>query len=304
MSIWICGPVTAHKKDCSEFMKISRQSVEALASVITGNGNISPYRSGPKLVDFFNHFGFDLSYEGRGFPSRHIFAEERIEDLNNSSKLRQVISAALDLRDYINTSYNHEEVMAYLNEYLSFDGYQIIKQGRKYIVTIVKEGIVGLDCDPSELKGMSPEFVEEQVSKAKYKIELGDYSGAITNARSLLEGILMEIDFRFSGEKTKYDGDLVKLYRKVMKQLNLEPGRVDLSETLKQILSGLINIVNGIAGLRNKMSDAHASTYKPSEHHALLAVNAVNTLSSFLLASYSYQVGKGLIVRDCEENNS
>lgn len=245
-----------------------------------------------------------MSYEGRGFPARHTFAEDRIEDLNNNKRLKQVFSAALDPRDFINSEYDLEKAVNYLNEYLAFDEYQIIRRGKKYIVIDVKEGIVGLDCDPLGFKGMSPEFIDEQVGKAKDKIEYGDYSGAITNARSLLEGILMEVEFRFSGEKIRYDGDLVKLYRKVMKQMNLEPSRNDISEILKQILSGLISIVNGIAGMRNKMSDAHASTYKPSEHHALLAVNAVNTLSSFLLASYSYQVGKGLIVRDCEESNS
>lgn len=216
----------------------------------------------------------------------------------------QFFSAALDPREFWDTEFDPEKVCEFLNKYLEYDGYKIVKRGKGYIVVEIKENIVGLEFNPLDFRGMSFEFIEEQVGKAKNKIVHGDYSGAITNARSLLEGILIEIDYKFSGEEVKYDGDLVKLYRKVMKQMNLEPGRSDISETLKQILSGLISIVNGMASLRNKMSDAHASIYKPSEHHALLAVNAVNTLSSFLLASYNYQVDKNLIVKSSDEKDS
>jgi len=58
---------------------------------------------------------------------------------------------------------------------------------------------------------------------------------------------------------------------------------------LKQILTGLTSIISGLAGLRNKMSDAHVASYKPSKHHAKLAVNAAKTIVEFLLESKQYQ---------------
>jgi hypothetical protein len=54
-------------------------------------------------------------------------------------------------------------------------------------------------------------------------------------------------------------------------------------------------IANGLAPLRNKMSDGHARESKPAAHHARVVVNAAKTVSAFLVESYSYQIGKGLI---------
>ncbi len=48
-------------------MKISERTVSAISQIITGDKAISPYRSGPKLVKFFNEFGTNAVY-GRGFP--------------------------------------------------------------------------------------------------------------------------------------------------------------------------------------------------------------------------------------------
>jgi hypothetical protein len=41
--------------------------------------------------------------------------------------------------------------------------------------------------------------------------------------------------------------------------------------------------------MRNKMSDAHAVTYRPSRHHAKLAVYAATTLADFLFETKNYQ---------------
>ena len=71
------------------------------------------------------------------------------------------------------------------------------------------------------------------------------------------------------------------------------PASKDISDTLKQILSGLTGIVNGLSGLRNLMSDSHARSYKPDKHHAKLAVNAAKTLADFLFETKEYQVQKG-----------
>ena len=48
-------------------MKISERTIKRLGEIITGNKSLSPYRSGPKLVSFFNDFGTNHTY-GDGFP--------------------------------------------------------------------------------------------------------------------------------------------------------------------------------------------------------------------------------------------
>ena len=54
----------------------------------------------------------------------------------------------------------------------------------------------------------------------------------------------------------------------------------------------LTNVVAGRATTRNRMSDAHARTYRPDRRHARLAVNAANTLVDFLLESYTLRQRK------------
>ena len=56
-------------------MKISDHTISALGSIITGDGGLSPYRSGPQLVTFFNQFGVDEEY-GQGFPSQWYYKEK------------------------------------------------------------------------------------------------------------------------------------------------------------------------------------------------------------------------------------
>ena len=74
-----------------------------------------------------------------------------------------------------------------------------------------------------------------------------------------------------------------KLFKSTLKLLDLEPGRTDIAESLKKVMSGLISVVGGVATMRNKMGDAHATNFAPKKHHAKLAVNSVNTLANFLL---------------------
>lgn len=75
----------------------------------------------------------------------------------------------------------------------------------------------------------------------------------------------------------------------MQKLLNLDPNRSDIDQSLKQVLSGFINIIQGIASLSNRMGDRHVRNYKPSRHHAMLVYNSAKTISNFLFDTYEYQ---------------
>jgi hypothetical protein len=64
----------------------------------------------------------------------------------------------------------------------------------------------------------------------------GDYDGAITNARSLVEAVLTFIESKVDAHAPKYDGDLPKLYKRVQAHLNLSPENPKIAEGLKQVL--------------------------------------------------------------------
>lgn len=151
-----------------------------------------------------------------------------------------------------------------------------------------------IDLVKSEsLDSISFDYIKEQISKCENKIREQDYEGAITNARNLIESICLYIIEYLSNEEYTYDGNLIKLYKKVSNILNLNPSNHS-DENLKQILSGLISQINGISGLRNNFSDAHGGSpsqkkYKIDDRHTILAVNSAKTISEFLYNTYEKQ---------------
>lgn len=267
-------------------MNISEPTIKALQEIITGNIGISPYRSGPKLVDFFNRFGKDDSY-GQGFPSRWAYAQDCIQVYNGTPILKPIILAAIDPRDYFQR-YIINDAIEYLNKFLVYDNYKIVTKDENGFYDII---IINLNLIDSTviLDRLSHDFINEQIQKAQNKIKFGDFDGAITNARSLVEAVQEELIVKSGNEVLEYGGDLVKLYKMTKKSLNLDVDHRDLSDTLKQILNGLNSINAGLAGLSNKMADRHYRAYKPKEHHARLAVNSSLTFSLFLVDIFYYQ---------------
>lgn len=94
-----------------------------------------------------------------------------------------------------------------------------------------------------------------------------------------------------------FDGDMGRLFNRVRGLLNLDTSRKDISDSLKQVLTGLTSIVQGLSAMRNKMSDSHGTTYKPARHQAKLAVNCAMTLADFMFESKAYQEEKGLLAK-------
>lgn len=272
-------------------MEISLRTIQALGKIITGDGDISPYRSGPMLVDFFNKHGGNSLY-GSGFPSRWQFAEDQIKELNNTNSIPSIIEDAVDPRHFLGTDFDVSSAVEHLNRYLKYDEIKLIKNGSNYKATKTNKSIT---APPTFVKSLdtkkgSHAFIIEQNNKCQEKLNAGDYDGAITNARSMVEAVFEEIISQTTQKDiTKHDGDLNKLYKEIKKNLNLDPNQPKLSETLKQTLSGLNSIVTGIAGISNKMGDRHARKYKPEKHHALLAINTAYTLCEFLQSSLEYQ---------------
>jgi len=271
-------------------MNVSEYTIEFLGNLVAGDVPGLPYRSGPQLVKFFNQFGArDVYPSGGGFPTRRIYAQDKVRELNGSAVLKEVIAKIVDPREFSKAEKSVEEAVALLNENLKYDGYEVVRDGHMFKVRELSAGRVKLDASahvPDELTQLT---IDENIRKCETKLSEGDFSGAITNARSLIEAVLIGIEKDMATDAPVYDGDLVKLYKRVQKLLNLEPDRKDISEPLRQILSGLTSIVNGLAAMRNKMSDAHAVTYRPSRHHAKLAVYAATTLADFLFETKSYQ---------------
>lgn len=284
-------------------MELSPPTISALTRVVTGGSasaspgdpRYGPYRSGPDLIDFFRPFGATEIY-GQGFGSRTGYAKGHLERLNASEDMAQVVEAAVDPRSFLDVEgVTVAKAVEHLNRYLAHDGFSIMKVGRRYRVRsmggdLVKPGTVSF----ATAEGRK-ELVEELQAKCSNRLGEGDYPGAITAARALVEGVLIEVEQLLYTDPPPYDGNLDKLHKRVYRRLNLDPSQEGLHDTVRKTLSGLISVISGLAPMRNKLGDAHPFEYRPRRHHAELTVNSANTFVTFLEGSVTYQQEKGLL---------
>lgn len=262
-------------------MKLSSRTIEVLVKFILGEHPGLEYKKGKEIVKFFNYcLGEDKIYS-KDFPSRSEYTESELKRLNGSDNMIKVVQEACD-PTYCDSYL--ADVIAYLNQFLTKDGYVakiLFDEYRTYIK---------VSCFHSELvdfpnKTIKSEFIKEQIDKCNSKIRINDLDGAITNARSLLEAVMEHIIKGLGHEIPKYDGNLLKLYKSLKEHLNLDPNK-DMDDLFKQIASGLISCITGVAGISNKTSDRHCRKYKPLPHHAGLAVNSAFTICKFLLGVF------------------
>ncbi|EMY3554994.1 abortive infection family protein [Flavobacterium psychrophilum] len=151
---------------------------------------------------------------------------------------------------------------------------------------IVNDNLV----ETKELDRITFEYIHIQINKCNTKIAERDFDGSITNARTLIESICLFIIETKTKQKYEYDGNLLKLYKSVSTILKMSPGDYE-NEHLRQILSGVFSIINGVSGLRNSHSDSHGNgplktAFKIDERHAILTVNLAKTISEYLFLSY------------------
>ncbi|MBU5317837.1 protein kinase [Clostridium bornimense] len=69
-----------------------------------------PYRSGPKLVEFFNQMGFEDIY-GQGFPTRWRYAEEKIRCIFMQGRINEFFTLSL----------SYKEIIKFKNDYENFE---------------------------------------------------------------------------------------------------------------------------------------------------------------------------------------
>jgi len=108
-------------------------------------------------------------------------------------------------------------------------------------------------------------------------------AGSITAARALVESVCKTI-LAECGETADSSGDLSRLYKQTRKALGIDPD-AGTTQSVHQIINGLSQTVDGLAGLSNAAGDRHglASGQKVEDGaFAGLAVHAAGTVSLFL----------------------
>ena len=185
-----------------------------------------------------------------------------------------------------------------INKHLLVDGWELVEartvSGRPTFQARRRaSGAVALPDPVSSTDVLSDGYVRELAGKCDSRLASGDLEGAVTVARTLLEAVLSELERRLAGAKGDYKGDLPRQFKQATKLLRMDAERSDLDARFKDVIRGLVMVANGLAPLRNSMSDGHARERRPAPHHARVVVNAAKTVSAFLVESYNYQIETG-----------
>ncbi|MGN7503619.1 MAG: abortive infection family protein [Alphaproteobacteria bacterium] len=282
--------------------KINRKTLEAISGVITGDNQIAPYRTANDLHAFWDDL--DIPIDECDFTNVTSRFKETLAVLSHYNRLdnkifdvlSKVVAEVLDYQNFldeINKEKSREEIVDFLNSYLNHSELRVVirknKNNRPDTYMLQKENQNIISSVNVEM--LNHDFVEDQHNKIRQKIQTEDYDGAITNARTLVEAIMQEILKRYGKGGAELEKDLDELYKLLKKEMNLS-SNADLTLVFKQILTGLQSLISGFSSLGNKMSERHATKYRPSKHHAELAANAAYTISEFLLSSYEHQSHK------------
>lgn len=166
-----------------------------------------------------------------------------------------------------------------INKLIEFDGLALKKRGKIYKVVATEEKLVF----GSTITSIDHEFIQDQIAKCQDKIQNNDFSGAITNARSLLEAVIIYAIENIERVEIKNDGNLENLWTRCKKALKISFERTEIPDFVFQTLSGLDTVVKGLSGISNNAGDRHANKFNAKKHHAKLAVNSSMTLSEYII---------------------
>jgi hypothetical protein len=116
---------------------------------------------------------------------------------------------------------------------------------------------------------------------------------AVSAAANILESIF-KVYIEDNGLTMPDKQDLQPVFKVVRADLGLDPGRI-ANDDLRQIISGLFSVVDGIGALRTHASSAHSEGrkgYKLEPRHARLAVNAAHTVATFVMETWDRRESK------------
>lgn len=125
---------------------MTNETLMSISQMFCGNeGDYFSYKTGAKLVHFFNeYFGYKDIYKSP-FPSRHVYLHDKLVELFNSNKLENFFNIILS-KNYIMKEFQISESEASdkiaeihkkINYFLNMDGYLLQKKEAKYF--LIKE---------------------------------------------------------------------------------------------------------------------------------------------------------------------
>ena len=259
-----------------------------------------PYLSGPMLCELSQKFGYYQEYywgnSSKLNLSRWQYMDNILEYVIKENKTSQLLSYMMEkerfsdsLRNLNNVNdiekmykYIIKKVIDQINSILYFGGHELVIINNQYIIKNIDEKI---NIDVPNINIVDRDYIKDLSERAMKDIDEGNLDSAITKSRTILEETFCYA-IEFKGEEPSDSGDIGKLYKQVKDLYSMHANK-DMDKRVNKLLSGLENIVQSIAEMRNNGSDSHGLGNKRvniSDYHARLAVNSSTTMAEFILS--------------------
>jgi hypothetical protein len=255
----------------------------------------SEYRSGPKLVQFFNELGFSDSY-GQGFPSRWFFTDERLAKINGTPALDQCIRNTFAPVNFVGRIQALDLLIKEFNQYLAFDKWKVVRQE----ADIVLQKLEKIEIESGEPKDSENEFLSREFTNVdlralhlenaitdvlQYRIKeiekcfsSGSPLAVILLAGSALEGILLGLaiqhprQFNSAKSSPKDSNSKVKPFH----EWSLS-GFIDVAKELGLIQQDTHKFSHSLRDFRNYIHpfEQMSSGFSPREHTAKICLQVL-----------------------------
>jgi hypothetical protein len=104
-------------------LNLGTKTLERLRDLINEE---TEYRSGSKIIQFFNELGFRDTY-GQGFPSRRMFTDEKLKTINCTPNIDKCIKNLFAPINFIEIPEKLDLHISEFNKYLAFDKWKVIR---------------------------------------------------------------------------------------------------------------------------------------------------------------------------------
>lgn len=209
----------------------------------------------------------------------------------DANTMRIIIEKAADPRDFVTEPEKVPQVISYLNQFLVYDGLELQHQGQR--VRLVQAGTSApvLAALAQKTQAIDFDTVQRDLERAMASAAT-DPEDAVTAACSVIESVCRSILIEL-GVKLPDRRDILSLYKAVREPLALSPGRKDLpaevAEDVRQVLSGLHTVIQGIGALRTHAGDAHGRERgfrRIDSRIARLAIHSASAAALFIIETW------------------
>jgi hypothetical protein len=185
-------------------MILNNKTLEKLRLLINEE---TEYRSGSQLVSFFNDLGSKDIY-GQGFPSRWVYTDNKLSQLNGTPELDKCIKAVFAPVNFIGNYDALDKHISSFNEFLAFDDWKVVRTGKEISFTkadkinfetkreVNEEDFINQEFDETSiyelnLDGFISDILNSRIQEIKANLKANAPLSAIVIIGSTLEGILL-----------------------------------------------------------------------------------------------------------------